>query len=378
MRRFAVRRRQTWLTDVRLRFDRCVGKHAFVRRTDPVGGLGASEVASPTTSAQIVGILLAEATRRGLEPEPLLVRVGLAGFDLVGPEARVPRFAEHRLWDAIADAAGAPAFGLEVAQTAVSSGAFGLLQYGLAASGSLRSAGAWLQRSLSVLYDGDDVLFEVGDSSCRIGVRGACRSGSRHSADCVLGSFVLMARQWLGEGFSVAEVHFLHRRPRSLSAYESVFGRAALRFGSDWNAVVFSNSWLDVPFAQGDAVLFSLLDELAVSKLESRPEPVDLRLEVARRALVEGGFGLSAACRALGMSPRSLQRLLEERGTTFRRFRDEMRAALAQNYLGGPLPLKQIAERLGFGDVNAFSRAFRRWTGTRPSSFRTEVQRRAP
>jgi AraC-like DNA-binding protein len=324
----------------------------------------------PTTSAQVLSLLLAEGRRRGAPVEALLRRVGLAGAEQLGPDARIPRPAEHRFWDELARSVGARDFGLEVAQVAVRSGAYGLLQYALGASGSLRAAGTWLERRLDVLYDGDEVLLEVGATSSRIGVRGPCRPGSRHSADCVLASFFLMARQWLGDGFQLEAVHFLHRRPRSTAGYAQVFGQAVLSFEAEWNAVTFSNRWLDAAFSRHDPGLFTLLEELAGRQQASRGSAEDPRLAVARKALVEGGFRLSAACEAIGVSPRTFQRLLVDSGTTFRAWCDAARCELARAYLLGPLPLEQVAARVGFRDANAFSRAFKRWTGLQPSVFR--------
>ena len=88
-------------------------------------------------------------------------------------------------------------------------------------------------------------------------------------------------------------------------------------------------------------------------------------------ALRNDGAGLSAAARALGMSTRTLQRRLQERGIVYDRLVDELRRRLSQKYLADPgLSLGEIAYLLGYSESSAFNRAYRRWTGRTPSADR--------
>jgi AraC-like DNA-binding protein len=57
---------------------------------------------------------------------------------------------------------------------------------------------------------------------------------------------------------------------------------------------------------------------------------------------------------------------------TFEAILEAKRRSLAIRYLGVTrMSVKAAAYRLGFSDPAAFSRAFKRWTGTSPSEFRT-------
>jgi AraC-like DNA-binding protein len=52
---------------------------------------------------------------------------------------------------------------------------------------------------------------------------------------------------------------------------------------------------------------------------------------------------------------------------------DETRHTLAVRYVReGRLSNAEVASRLGYENVNAFFRAFRRWTGTTPRRFQRE------
>ena len=77
----------------------------------------------------------------------------------------------------------------------------------------------------------------------------------------------------------------------------------------------------------------------------------------------------------LHMSPRTLHRRLEEEGTSFRQVLTEVRRELAARHLSERrLAIGEIAFLLGFSEPSAFHRAFKRWTGHGPLSYRELAQ----
>ena len=73
----------------------------------------------------------------------------------------------------------------------------------------------------------------------------------------------------------------------------------------------------------------------------------------------------------LNMSGRTLRRRLAAENTTFREIQEAMRNDMAIGYLRETrLPIAEIGSLLGFDDVANFRRAFRRWNGCSPQSFR--------
>ncbi|GAB3712269.1 AraC family transcriptional regulator [Spirosoma flavus] len=70
-------------------------------------------------------------------------------------------------------------------------------------------------------------------------------------------------------------------------------------------------------------------------------------------------------------SARSLQRKLQDEGVTYQQLADSVRKSLAMTYLkSGQYPLKEISYLLGYNELSAFSRAFKRWTGAAPVTYR--------
>ena len=68
---------------------------------------------------------------------------------------------------------------------------------------------------------------------------------------------------------------------------------------------------------------------------------------------------------------RTLHRLLSAEDTTYSKLLDAVRRELAERYITDPdISLQEISSLLGFSELSAFSRAFRRWTGQPPSAAR--------
>src|SRR5262249_58229910 len=97
------------------------------------------------------------------------------------------------------------------------------------------------------------------------------------------------------------------------------------------------------------------------------------RAEQATRALLASGVRADSenVGRRLGMSSRTLQRKLVEEGTNFRALRDAVLWEAVELLLSNPsLKVEAIALSVGFSDVAAFSKAFRRWKGYPPTRYR--------
>ncbi len=74
-----------------------------------------------------------------------------------------------------------------------------------------------------------------------------------------------------------------------------------------------------------------------------------------------------------GLSVRSLQRRLGKEGIDFSQLVDRARWELAvELFEDSRISLKEIAGELGYSSLPNFSRAFKRWTGKSPSSFRRQ------
>lgn len=83
-----------------------------------------------------------------------------------------------------------------------------------------------------------------------------------------------------------------------------------------------------------------------------------------------GVVSLQDVAANFNMSTRTLQRKLSEDGVTFQELSESARKNLALHYLqAGNYPIKAISNMLGYNELSAFSRAFKRWTGKAPANY---------
>ncbi|WP_072392865.1 AraC family transcriptional regulator [Hyphomicrobium sp. CS1GBMeth3] len=92
---------------------------------------------------------------------------------------------------------------------------------------------------------------------------------------------------------------------------------------------------------------------------------------VVELALHEGYPRIDWVAEKLGTTRRSLQRLLSTQGTSFNALVEDVLYRQAKKLLAdASLPVIDIALRLGYTDPAHFTRAFRRWAGVTPTTYR--------
>lgn len=140
----------------------------------------------------------------------------------------------------------------------------------------------------------------------------------------------------------------------------------------NWNGVqiAFPSLWLRRPLGLDWDISPS---RRGVFTDNSRREVVLSYLEkVCLANLADKSFGQEHMARHLGVHPKRLQRTLAQLGTTFQEIRDTARYKTALMIMTTPPPrrIDEVAGAVGFSDAASFSRAFKRWTGQSPSSYR--------
>jgi AraC-like DNA-binding protein len=191
-----------------------------------------------------------------------------------------------------------------------------------------------------------------------------------------LAAMVCRIRDVLGdEVVQIHAVRFSHMAPPSTTAYERFF-RASVAFGTTtgFDEIVVPLALLHAPLLTADPVLAEALRERTLGKRVDQPADAfsDRIRAVIQSSLSDGepALGVDVIAAQLEMSGRALQRRLKERELSLSALIDERRRAVAETLLSRKsVLLCDVAGELGFRDVKAFSRAFRRWTGTSPRAF---------
>lgn len=171
---------------------------------------------------------------------------------------------------------------------------------------------------------------------------------------------------------------FDYPEPAEAARYRAFFP-CDVRFGAAQAAVVGDFS-RDRPRGEinplGVDVLKEHLSSFAGGGRDSDAIVDRVRREIA--VAVTARHALPAVNRVaavVGLSERALRRRLAAHGTSFRALIDDVVAPLAKRYLReSSLSVADVAERVGYSEPASFVRAFRRWTGTTPETFRAPAK----
>jgi AraC-like DNA-binding protein len=179
-----------------------------------------------------------------------------------------------------------------------------------------------------------------------------------------------------GSQWSPQEVQFAHEAPREISEHLRVF-RAPVSFGFTTNAFVVDRQFIERQVPAANHQLYKILKQYLERVLSEMPEDNGLIASV-RKAIAElmrdGPPTLARVAKKMAMSPRTLQRQLKEYGADFKELVENTRRLFALNYLRNPMnTLTQIAFLLGYSELSAFNRAFKRWTGSTPLNYRRRL-----
>ena len=208
---------------------------------------------------------------------------------------------------------------------------------------------------------------------------GERRLGMRLSNEATLVSAVAIARQVCPVPLAPVEVLVRHPAPRRVAAHEEWFG-CPVRFGAERDAILFSDETLARPNILGDEGISQYLTthlDAELSEMTWEPALVMQARAAIAQALSEGAPKMAEIASGLGLSARSFHRRLSEHGMSFQSLTEETRRDLAEGLLRDERhSLAEIAFLTGFSEQSAFTRAFKRWVGTTPATYRKDISLR--
>jgi len=188
-------------------------------------------------------------------------------------------------------------------------------------------------------------------------------------------STLVLARGLVGASYRPVRLELTYPAPAHAAEYRKLF-QCEVRFGAKQNRVVVDRRWLDVPLPTHHPV--SAQQALAIcreqaAQLKRQNEIVAAVERIVRRRLAERPT-LTTIAQALNLSERSLRRHLATAGRVYREIHDRLRTERALELLSaGALSVADIGGEVGFSDAREFRRAFKRWTGSAPTTRRRAV-----
>jgi AraC-like DNA-binding protein len=328
---------------------------------------------------RVSGSVFLKLEELGVPASAVLRRAGLPQEFIEQPRVLLNTEELFALWRAVGEVSGNPAIGLLLG-TETKMERFHPM--GLAALSSENFGAAVQQMArFKQLTCPEEILQETDDEEWRIQFRWLLADEVEPPVlnECCFAWVLSIARHGTGTRLSPLRVEFA--QPRShVKAIERHFGCPVV-CGAARNAIVFRAADAQRPFVTRNAELLGMLapqfeEEL---KQENGDENFIERVRIAVQQKLTGRRPtIEDIADALHISSRTLQRRLQDEGSSFQRVLEEARHQLARQYLNNSvLELNEAAYLLGYNDSNSFVRAFRTWEGIPPARWREEQRARA-
>jgi AraC-like DNA-binding protein len=329
----------------------------------------------PTATGGIARAAYARALEARLDIGPLLKSSNLTLRQVKNSSFRIPVTDQIKFLNAVADALPDPSLGIHLAE-GVDLRELGLLFYVLASSETLGDALKRAARYSSMLNEGVYITYrDQKHITVKFEYVGVARLSDRHQIEFFIVTLLRICRQLTGRHLSPKSIRLAHRRAELPTGIGKVFGCDVV-FGSNLDEVVYPRVADSMPIINADPFLNSLLVRYCEEALQKRRVGLGAwRLKVENTIvplLPHGQATMGRIANQLGVSPRTLTRLLASEGHTFRGILDAMRSDLAKSYLREQeLSISEVAWLLGFQRTSAFDHACKRWIGRTPKQVRS-------
>lgn len=326
-----------------------------------------------TIAVSLVEEALRCVERCGIDPSPVLEQAGISPQLISSPQARVSSAQYGALWSAVVRELDDEFFGQD--SHPMRSGSFiAMCQAALTARNGAQAIARTTGFMRLVL---DDMTAEVDATSERVRLIYRLRDGLPEKAMFAYATHFILVYGvvcWLvGRRIPVRAARFRCPEPAAGHEYRSMFCDD-LRFGERESYVDLEPAFLALPVIQTPRSLKTFLRNAPASFIVKYRNPHSLGARV-RRALrarpIADWPGADQLASELRIAEATMRRKLKQEGETYQSIKDALRRDIAIAALqSGRQTIADIAVAVGFAEPSAFHRAFRKWTGARPTDYR--------
>ncbi|WP_406648758.1 AraC family transcriptional regulator ligand-binding domain-containing protein [Aliisedimentitalea scapharcae] len=221
----------------------------------------------------------------------------------------------------------------------------------------------------------DDFQFELVDEGGRISLRllPCTDQPVQRFGHLLILKLAHGLMSWLaGYEVPVVAVQFAFERPAFAADYSVIFPVTA-SFSAPVSAISFAPEKLGLPGTRSSSELNDFLNRAPRDWIFTSFREHSQSLRV-REFLYQSNWEnchLNEAAEMLKVTPRTLIRRLGAEGTSFQEIKDGLRRDIAiRDLQSGRKSIEEISQDVGFSSAANFHRAFRRWTGVTPRSYR--------
>ncbi|GAB2451602.1 AraC family transcriptional regulator [Nocardia tengchongensis] len=331
-----------------------------------------------TTSTAITRLVVDGAVQLGIPASTYTNLLGLAPQHLNDDLYRTPATSNIRLWELVA--LNAPWTEAAVLMTHRSQlGTLGLWDYLITAAPTVLEGIRDASTYLATMGDASTETLEVVEDGELITVRHVNLADTSYHAACAvrayaLGLYLRRMREAAHRPLTPVRVELATETPPQHGALIELYGTRAIDFGAPVSSMTFLAEDLRVPLPHTQPGLSNVLRRHAELSLAAAI-PLHTWIDVFRTALSaaynEGALTLPLVAQRLALSPRTLQRRLDDHGTSWSWEVDTVRRTrITQLLQNTELSVTSIASRTGYADARALRRAVQRWYGDTPGTVR--------
>lgn len=311
--------------------------------------------------------------RCGVDPSRMLEEAGISPQLLAAPQARVSSAQYGALWNAIGRELDDEFFGQDAHP--MRSGSFiAMCQAALTARNGAQAIARTTGFMRLVL---DDLTAQVDATSERVRLVYRVRDGAPEKAMFAYATHFILVYGvvcWLvGRRIPVRAARFACAEPAAGHEYRSMFCDD-LRFREGESYVELEPAFLELPVIQTSKSLKTFLRNAPASFIVKyrNPDSLGARVRRALRTRPIGEWpGADTLAAEMRVAEATMRRRLKREGETYQSIKDALRRDMAIAALqSGEQTIADIAAAVGFAEPSAFHRAFRKWTGARPTDYR--------
>jgi len=310
----------------------------------------------------------------GCDPDPVFRKSGFEPEEFQDPDHRLPYLKSSHLLADCVEATGCQHLGLLLGQQAIPS-YLGLAGFLVRVAPSVRQALLSLAENLDLHEDRVVLMLDIGPcySSICYSVNLPGMSALDQINDLAVTVMYQIMRAICGESWTAARVMLGRREPEDTLPYRRFF-KTAIHFNSTRNSITFPSTWLEQKPPAADELLYLHLQQEARELHVVQQNDIMKELPAAlMKGLLIDKFSAQDIADEFGVHERTLHRRLRSAGTCFRQELDLARQLVSQRLLETTsMPVCEVAVALGYADSSGFIRAFQRWSGVSPSSWRKQ------
>ena len=329
----------------------------------------------PTVAGSSVKALCYWMMERGANTGDFLKEEQLDLNLLEEQDARVSLATFHKLWHLASQNLNDPAIGLHMGEHLDSSrmGVIGHIVYN---NRTLEQALLQYTRLSTLVNEGVTSYFSIKGEEAILEFHCEDEFYNKSNMERMLALSITRAKRYVSEKIYLVQVGFSHAKPEYSDEYDRIF-QCPVKFSQPHCYVSFHSGFLDFELPQRNPYLHKALTR----QVEALRQKLSLRRAVSHKVknlvqkrLSSGEIDAEKIAEKLNMSRHTLYRKLKQEGKSFQDLVEAVRKEKAVAYLQkDKYSLSEIAFLLGFSELSAFSRAFKRWTGKSPAQFRDSI-----